>query len=73
MADNDKTAMVLRLMTPKQAEVWGLIFLGYRQREIAAELCKSEAAVSRLVDRGRRRVKKYTNLLKKCKDFPRKG
>ncbi len=69
MAGNDKTAMVLRLMTPKQAEVWGLIFDGYRQHEIAAALCKSEAAVSRLVHRGRRRAKKYGDLLKFCKDL----
>ncbi len=69
MTDNDKTAMVLRLMTPKQAEVWGLIFEGYAQFEIAATLCKSECAVSRLIDRGRRRVAKTTSLLKKCKDL----
>ncbi len=69
MTDSDKTAIVLRLMTPKQAEVWGLIFLGHRQYEIAAELRKSEAAVSKLVGRGRRRAKKYGDLLKNCKDL----
>ena len=69
MTDNDKTALVLKLMTRKQAEVWGLVFDGYMQREIAATLCKSECAVSRLVNRGRRRVAKSSSLLKKCKDL----
>lgn len=65
MTNSDKTAMVLRLMTPKQAEVWGLIFDRYTQRQIAMMLCKSQQAVSRLMQRGRRRVKKQGDLLKK--------
>lgn len=69
MTDTDKTAMVLRLMTPKQAEVWGLIFEGYAQYEIAKILCKGESAVSRLADRGRRRAKKKGELLKICKEL----
>ena len=69
MTDNDQISMVLRLMTPKQAEVWGLIFDGYKQFEIAGMLCKCESAVSRLADRGQRRAKKRGELLKMCKDL----
>ena len=69
MADDSEIAIVLRLMTPKQAQVWRLVFDGYKQFEIAATLCKSECAISRLVNRGRRRVAKYSSVLKKCKDL----
>ena len=63
------TEQVLKLMTPKQAEVWGLIFDGYQQFEIAEMLRKGESAVSRLADRGRKRAKKKGELLKICKDL----
>jgi len=62
----DETEQVLRLMTPKQAEVWRMVLDGVPQFEIADRLQISECAVSRLISRGRRRVKKYNNILKKC-------
>ncbi len=64
MTDNDQISMVLRLMTPKQAEVWGLIFDGYRQYEIAEKLGKGESQVSRLKSQGAKRAEKYGKLLK---------
>ena len=63
----DDTESVLRLMTPKQAEVWRMSFLGYRQVEIAAKLGISQQAVARRVARGARRAKKMAELLRKCK------
>ena len=60
-----ETEQVLKVMTPKQAKVWGLVLDGYKQHEIAESLEISQAAVSRLVDRGRRRAKKYSILEKK--------
>ena len=63
----DETEQVLRLMTPKQAEVWRMSFLGYRQVEIAEALGISQPAVARRAARGGRRAKKYGELLRKCK------
>ena len=68
----DDTESVLRLMTPKQAIIWRMVLDGVPQFEIADRLQISECAVSRLISRGRRRVKKYNNILKKCKDYSQK-
>ena len=63
----DDTESVLRLMTPKQAEVWRMIFSGYRQVEIAEALGISQQAVSKRLAGGGRRAKRYGKLLRKCK------
>jgi len=60
------TEQILRLMTNRQAKAWGLILDGARQYEIAEKMGISQAAVSQLKKRGRRRVKK-------CKDLLRNG
>ncbi len=59
------TEQALKLMTPRQAKVWRRILGGSKQFEIAEDLGISPAAVSRLVDRGRRRAYKMLNLGKK--------
>ena len=64
------TESVLRLMTPKQAIVWRMVLDGVPQFVIAERLQISECAVSRLISRGRRRAKRYNEILRKCYDFP---
>ena len=66
----DDTGAILRVMTRKQARVWGMVLDGVPQFVIAERLQISECAVSRLISRGRRRAKRYNEILRKCYDFP---